>query len=505
MNGPKHKVLVVDDDSGIRKLIGILLPSTEFLVRPAATGAEALEIVSDFEPDIVVLDINLPDINGVNLCRALRTDPRLGEVPILLLTGLADRNTRLGGIEAGADEFITKPFDTDEFIARVRTITRLNRYRRLHAERRKFEWVVQNSDSAYVFVGADGVVTYANQLAERYLGARAAESLVGRSFRDVAAARFRWEPSTTAEQWDRGEAPPVSWFLIQPERSDAAAFWLEVTATEIPSPDGAGRLVSLRDVTALHVQNSGIHRFHLLLQHKLRTPLTGLLGSLEVLGESADEMSEAAAGLVGIAARGAERLASEIEDVLQFVAARVLAEPGREVSVADTLALLGQLGRELGVAHLDTDCPPELVGQKLAVSARALEIVFREILENSRKFHPSHRPAIRAQVGVEDPGWIRLAVSDDGGMLSPSEIESAWRPYFQGGRCNTGQTPGMGLGLATVSTIVWDCGGECRLRNRDSGTGVIVELTLPTAPYPPPPETNRLSGGLLEEETNDVY
>jgi two-component system cell cycle response regulator len=500
---PAHTVLVIDDDSGIRKFIGILLPASEFLVLNAASGAEALSIVAGIVPDLVVLDITLPDINGVNLCRAFRDDPRLGEVPILLLTGLSDRATRLGGLEAGADEFISKPFDSDEFVTRVRTITRLNRYRRLNAERRKFEWVVQNANSGYVFVAGDGRITYANPRAERYLGARDGEPLAGRSFREVARERFHWEPRDTTAVWDQGNAPDCPWFLIQSETADAPAFWLEATSTEIPSPDGAGRLVSLRDVTAIHVQNAGIHRFHLMLQHKLRTPLTALLASLEILGESKDEMSESAATLVALASRGAERLASEVEDVLQFVAAPVLADQGREASLAETLDMLTRLGREIGIDRLEIHCPPELADQKLAVSTEALEIVFREILDNSKKFHPFQEPTVGIEIGIAESGWVSIDVSDDGRTLTPSEIERVWRPYYQGGKCNTGQTPGMGLGLATVSTIVWDCGGECRLRNRESAPGVVVGVTLPTAPSPS--GICLLPDGPQEQEINDAY
>jgi signal transduction histidine kinase len=328
---------------------------------------------------------------------------------------------------------------------------------------------------------------------------------VGRTFRDVAGARFRWEPSETAEIWDGGAAPDKSWFLIQAETPDAPAFWLEATSTGIPAPDGAGRLVSLRDVTTAHVQNAGIHRFHLLLQHKLRTPLTALLGSLELLGDSEDEMSASAATLVTMAARGATRLASEVEDVLQYVAARALAEPGREASVEQARELLERLGWEIGIARLHVSCPPELADQKLALSTKALELIFCEILDNAKKFHPTHEPSIHATIGIADAGWVRIAVSDDGRTLTPSEIESVWRPYFQGGKCNTGQTPGMGLGLATVSTIVWDCGGECRLRNRESGAGVTVEVTLPTAPCPPEAGICLLPDGSEREEINDVW
>jgi DNA-binding response OmpR family regulator len=135
-------ILIVDDEPLGRETLSALLQPQGYRLEFAATGPEALEQALVHLPDLVLLDVMMPGMDGFEVCRRLRASPQLREVPVILLTALDDRISRLQGIEAGADDFITKPFDRVELRARVRTITRLNRYQRLLHERARFEWVV---------------------------------------------------------------------------------------------------------------------------------------------------------------------------------------------------------------------------------------------------------------------------------------------------------------------------------------------------------------------------
>jgi putative two-component system response regulator len=124
-------VLVVDDELAGRKALGAILSAQGYSVALAANGPEALAEAVLVQPDLILLDIMMPGMDGFEVCRRLRATPDLADVPVLMLTALDDADSRLSGIEAGADDFITKPFDRAELRARVRTITRLNRYRKL--------------------------------------------------------------------------------------------------------------------------------------------------------------------------------------------------------------------------------------------------------------------------------------------------------------------------------------------------------------------------------------
>jgi CheY-like chemotaxis protein len=124
-------ILIVDDLAANRLTLVELLAADGFEIIEAADGVQALELAAAVPPDLVLLDVMMPGMDGYEVCRRLRADARLAEIPVVLVTALDDQTARLTGIEAGADDFITKPFNRVELRARVRTITRLNRYRRL--------------------------------------------------------------------------------------------------------------------------------------------------------------------------------------------------------------------------------------------------------------------------------------------------------------------------------------------------------------------------------------
>lgn len=124
-------VLVVDDEFYTREALLALLGTEGYRLLLAEDGIQALEILENTAVDIVLLDIMMPGMDGYQVCRHIRNTPSLAELPVVMVTALDDRESRLKGLMVGADDFLSKPYDSDELRARVRTITRLNRYRRL--------------------------------------------------------------------------------------------------------------------------------------------------------------------------------------------------------------------------------------------------------------------------------------------------------------------------------------------------------------------------------------
>jgi len=118
-------VLVVDDEELNRKLLRALLTSQGFQVEEGANGEEALRKIQQVSPDLVLLDIMMPRVDGLHACRELKQDPRTQLIPVVLLTALSAVDDRVAGIEAGADDFLTKPFHQAELLARVRSLIRM--------------------------------------------------------------------------------------------------------------------------------------------------------------------------------------------------------------------------------------------------------------------------------------------------------------------------------------------------------------------------------------------
>jgi putative two-component system response regulator len=135
----RNTILIVDDEpAGRETLESILEPEGYYLVL-AENGYQAIERAKAIQPDVILLDVMMPGMNGFEVCRHIRNEKELAEVPILFLTALDDRQSLLNGLEAGADDFISKPVDRYELRARLLGITRLNRYRKLMNERKNLE------------------------------------------------------------------------------------------------------------------------------------------------------------------------------------------------------------------------------------------------------------------------------------------------------------------------------------------------------------------------------
>lgn len=131
----RGRVLIVDDDPVIRELMALSLEGQGCDVSWVGSAAEALPQALAQPPDLILLDLLLPDVDGIEVCRRVRAEPLLAEVPVIMVTALNDPEARLHSLDAGVDDFVTKPIDFIELRARVSSILRLNRYRRLLDER----------------------------------------------------------------------------------------------------------------------------------------------------------------------------------------------------------------------------------------------------------------------------------------------------------------------------------------------------------------------------------
>jgi two-component system, OmpR family, KDP operon response regulator KdpE len=114
---PEERVLIVDDEPAIRKFLRVTLASQSFMVIEAASGQEALEKIASDKPDIVILDIGLPDINGIEMTGLLR---KWTQIPIIILSVRGAESDKIAALDAGADDYLTKPFSVGELLARLR-------------------------------------------------------------------------------------------------------------------------------------------------------------------------------------------------------------------------------------------------------------------------------------------------------------------------------------------------------------------------------------------------
>ncbi len=196
-------VLIAEDDPLSRHILERLLAPDGYRVAIAPDGPAALEEAQKILPDVILLDVMMPGLDGFEVCRRLRSDARLAEVPVLMVTSLSQPGSRLAGIEAGADDFITKPYDPIELRARVRTITRLNRFRRLVREQERYARLAELSPYGILVTDSEGTIWMANQAFLRLVDAAGPEQVVGKN---------------------------IETFVVREERERCAALWASVLA-----------------------------------------------------------------------------------------------------------------------------------------------------------------------------------------------------------------------------------------------------------------------------------
>jgi DNA-binding response OmpR family regulator len=126
------EILVVDDDRDVARSIELALRRDQFRVSLAYSGVEALKTLRRYQPDLVVLDVMMPGMSGLEVCRRMRADPNLADLPVVFLTARGQARDRIEGFKAGADDYIAKPFVLEELLLRVRAI--LRRVERLPAQ-----------------------------------------------------------------------------------------------------------------------------------------------------------------------------------------------------------------------------------------------------------------------------------------------------------------------------------------------------------------------------------
>jgi two-component system cell cycle response regulator len=127
----RQRLLIVDDEPRNVRLLEGMLYGEPYELIPAHSGAEALDLIGKNPPDLVLLDVMMPDINGFEVCKQIKSDPNRRMIPVVMVTALSDVKDRIEAMQAGADDFLSKPIDATELIVRVRSLVRV---RQLYAE-----------------------------------------------------------------------------------------------------------------------------------------------------------------------------------------------------------------------------------------------------------------------------------------------------------------------------------------------------------------------------------
>jgi two-component system, cell cycle response regulator len=467
-------ILAIISDQSLNRELNKLLQATSFDLLTAPTSHTGLQMAEELLPDAILVDIGL-DGNALETCRQLRANRVLRGMPILVLCKYQDHDSRALGLSAGADDFISKPFDAIELLSRLRTVTRLNAKRLMVTDLTRFNWMASQAEGGYVLLDKSGAIHYANDNAHILLNLP--EDYLGLPFIAVVEHRFKPEPR---EAWAVWMNEPVPLFLVQPETTTARAVWVMLDVLDTSLGVEQHRIVHLKDVTERMSIYQDMRRFHTVVAHKLRTPMSMLVSSMALLKSRLDQLSgEEVRELVRSGIKGVDRLASQVQEILTYIDAPLALNVSEPVALDAIPKMVRTICEPLRMRNVVVFLPEQLRHKALALTYDALEIILYELLLNARKFHPEKNPTVEVAAEQIDEDYIRIRVADDGQTLSIEQLSWAWLPYVQGEKDFTGELPGMGLGFPMVATMLWKVGGDLHLRNRHNGPGVVVEMKIP--------------------------
>lgn len=478
----KNKILIVDDQELGRDTLESLLVKEPYQLFFAKDGFEALEIAKKEQPDLILLDVMMPGMDGFETCTKLREDPIISETPVIMVTALDDKDPRIRGIEAGADDFISKPFDRLELRTRIKTITKLNRHRKLLNERHKFEWVINQACDGFVIIEKDCTIAFVNETAKEMLEISSENKKF--NFIELVKSNFNLEPEFSWANWPDspkeilGEILPR--FLVSPETDTSNERWIKVDSINIPDDPKNQMLVNLNDVTKEISDKHDLFTFHAMISHKLRTPFVGILGGVDLIRtELAPLMDEELKEFCNLTVDSANRYYSSLESILEYISFSAIIKNRDGIEMNKLSGLINKLGQELKIDSINITSHDDLGETRLIFNDDLMELIVLKLLDNSQKFHPDHKPEIDVSLSLSKTGNAVLKIADNGVNLTANQLSKMWSPYYQVDKSWTGEVAGMGLGLAYVATSLWHVGGKCKSYNVEDGPGIVIELEIP--------------------------
>ncbi|SFI20196.1 Histidine kinase-, DNA gyrase B-, and HSP90-like ATPase [Tindallia magadiensis] len=476
------RILIVDDEKNSRLTIKASLHGLNYDLFFAENGHQALKDLPHIDPDLVLLDVMMPDMTGYEVCRKIRELSDHQEVPIVFITSLDDKQSLFHGFEAGGDDFITKPFNRIELLVRINGILRLNRFRKLLGERKRFQWLIDRADEGYISTDASFHILYANESAENLLSLPASSSNHPCHLLEITDKYFDRKPLPAWEKFINGSYPNEPLYLIRPETDQHPSLWLEITCISQPEDDHS--FYQIKDVTSKVELTMEIKKFHNFVSHKLNTPMNHLLPFLELsLISLQDQNYDDVLEYVHCAKNGALELHQQVQRILQTLGSKN-ASSNLTLSMNEAKDLMMSVFDTHEIDHsqvtLSLHQDPQCV---LPLSSQNFQSLFHEIIWNAVKNHPENSPNIDIQSFCnQETKETIILIRNNGTLLSPHELKSIshFSPYFQGEKYFTGQKEGMGLGLSGVKIMLWNIGGKFKIRNGSDEESVEVTISIPS-------------------------
>lgn len=493
----RRRILVADDNEDMREYVARLLRG-RWTVETVGDGVAALEAARRAQPDLVIADVMMPGMDGFALLQQLRRDEATRTTPVIMLSARAGDEARAEGLEAGADDYLVKPFAARELFARVATHLQIASLRdAAEEERSKLHALLMQAPVAVaLFVGPALSIDLANPRFEELVGRT---ELVGKPVRE-AFPEVADHPTTLAlfDVYRTGETQRVTEmkvplvrrgslndvfidYVAQPTHgADGVTTGVMVVANDVTEKVDARRRIDTLRRTAEQASRAK-DEFLSTLSHELRTPLNAIVGwsALLTSGAVPADQRERAFETIERNARIQARLVEDLLDLSRIEQGKLVLSVGpvEMVRVVEAAIDAVRPAADAKGVRLQPvlDSHATIVGDP----DRLQQIVWN-LLSNSIKFTPRGG---RVQVQLRrEQSYVEVTVADTGQGIDLDFLPLVFERFRQGDGSFTRRAGGLGLGLAIVRSLVELHGGTVVAESEGVGRGAAFTVRLPTAP-----------------------
>jgi signal transduction histidine kinase len=489
------RILLADDNADMRDYVQRLL-SQQYEVEAVTDGAAALAAAQHCLPDLVLTDVMMPELDGFELLRALRADPHTREIPIILLSARAGEEARVEGLEAGADDYLTKPFSARELLAHVDATLKLGQLRR-EAMQRRIRNILESITDGFIALDQEWHYIYINQKAETLLRKRQT-NLMGKTiweeFPDIIGTTVETSIRRAVSEQITVDleffyAPFNTWFEIHcyPLNEGLSIYFRDISKRQAALLERKQAEAALRELNEtleqkvqartieLQEMNQELEAFTYSVSHDLRAPLRSIQGLARIFLQDyvkqLDDKGQNYAQRINIAAARLDTLIQDLLTYSRLTRAEIRLQPLNLATIVnDSLMQLETLVQERQ--------PQITVQHPLAVvlgHRGTLVQVLSNLLSNAIKFV---EVGVQPQVTIwaeQQEGQIRLWIEDNGIGIAPQHQQRIFRIFER--LHGVEVYPGTGVGLAIAHKGIERLGGQMGVESEvDQGSRFWIEL-----------------------------
>lgn len=479
-----NKILIIEDEPDISDYLFETLELSGYAVRQAFDGIEGLEKAKEFRPNLVLLDIMMPKLDGLEVCRRIRADQDLRSTRVIFITAKGSLDEKLEGFQAGANDFIVKPFSSSELLARIEAHLRIDTLTRdLELSEKRYRQLIENSP--------DGILLFSDELKLLFVNSRF-KSLTPTSGIDLTEGQTLAELSSQSALFTEVEkliskvhdTGLIVTRIIATNfpRSHLSVLEIRGIPTEVPGSRRPLIQVVLRDVTEKHNMDKLLARTEKInslgiltagIAHEINNPLTGISNAIQILRRDTIDTTKKNE-LFELVLTNIGRITRIIDDLRVF--------SRQERAEADTFELSSVIEETLKLIRYQNSHEKvrfEFLHENENLIVEGSKGQFQQLLVNLfinavQAIDNDGKISISLEKSPGNPLIALIKIVDNGCGIPESQLDQIFDPFFTTKR----DWHGTGLGLAVSHRIVQLFKGSITITSKE-GHGTTVTLLIP--------------------------